>query len=228
LGEAVQILDRPLEELLADVRRAGEVLDPVVDLEDEGARELPDVVQAALRAGALDARDPSLPCRGDQAAQEAEHDERARRHGPLVTPRELGHPVAKRVRARQHRQAFEVTAEVVGKVVDRRETSLRLLAQRLQDDGVQVAAQLGRRKQWPHGVRRSWASAGNDQAGRLGLSVADGPHDDGERILVHLVRTLACQQLVEQHAQGVHVAGRRHGSALHLLGARVLRGQHGQ
>ena len=138
---------------------------------------------------------------------------RARHHRGAVAAHKLAGSVADGVGPGRDRLPFQVAPEILRQLAGCLVPPLGLLAKRLQDDGVQVAAQ-GRAVPPFGGL-----------AGSNGLRLADGLHDRRERFGVHLVRPPARQQLVEQDAQGVDVAGGRHRLTLDLFGARVI-GRH--
>ena len=141
---------------------------------------------------------------------------------------ELAGAIARRAAPREHGNAREVPADVLGQLVHRGVAQLGLLAQRLQDDRVEVAAQTPRQAVVvsPPGHRRS--APGSLLTAVLGRS---GSRSQTTRIsssgspVVDAVRLAAREQLVEDDAERVHVGRGRDAAAAHLLGARVL-GRH--
>ena len=234
-GEAVEILQRLLHDELARGRRAGQVLDGVVQLEQQGVRQVTHVLEAALghlrfMRGHHDA--------DDQRAR----DRRRRCDRRLVPPDELRGAVAQGRRPGHHRQALQVPPHVLGQLLGRGIAPLRLLAQCHQDDVVEVAAQA------PAQLLRVPLACVADRARQERVEhapVGDGdsfhPGDCGTGLLrlelahdlLHLERAAALQvigqapgeQLVEHHAQGVDVGRGRERLPADLLGTRVV-GRH--
>ncbi len=105
---------------------------------------------------------------------------------------------------------------------DRSVPSFGLLAQRLQDDVVEVspesAAQTVQRGGGPVRGRHL-----HDRAGPLGIGLDDRPLETGGRRR-RFVGAAAGQQLVEDHPQRIHVARRRHVISPDLFRAGVGRG----
>ena len=62
--------------------------------------------------------------------------------GRAIAPHELGRPVAPRVLPRDDGQAGEVAAHVLGELIHRGIAPPRLLAERLEDDVVEIAGEL--------------------------------------------------------------------------------------
>ena len=116
-----------------------------MELEQERVGEPTHVAEPTLGPRPVGFGDARLTGRGHDAGHEAQEDQRGPRHRRPVTAGELRSAVAEGVRARAHREAFEVPSKVLGQLERREIASLGLLAQRLQDDGVEIAAQLARR-----------------------------------------------------------------------------------
>ena len=220
--EAVQVFQGMLHQGAARRRGPGEAGDLRLDFEEHRVRQLPHVVEPAVRP-------PRLPGGGGQPCHEGQHDERAGQHGGLVAPDELAGPVGERAGARQHRQAVPVAADVLGEERDAAVAPGRLLAERQRHDAVQVAAQpppqpvgrLPRGKRLPGAVRVRAADQGAGAAQFLG---ADGLRDFHRPPAFQPVGPLAGEQLAEDHPQAVHVAGGGDRLAAQLLRAGVLRG----
>ena len=142
---------------------------------------------------------------------------------------ELAGPIPRRAAARQHGNAREVPADVLGQLVRGGIAQLGFLAHRLQDDRVEIAAQP------PRQARDRFAARGHRRLGPrarlrhrrarpLGIPLADHP-DQLLRIAGRdAVRLAAREQLVQHDAERVDVARGRDAAAAHLLGARVLGG----
>src|SRR6185295_12404413 len=114
----------------------------------------------------------------------------------------LAQPVEERAAPREDRPPVEEAPEVVGEGRRRGVARRGLLAQRLAQDRIQVAAQTG-------GIR---------------LALVDRALERGEAGVAELVGLPPGQQLVEDDAERVDVRGAFDRLAAHLLGARVRRG----
>jgi hypothetical protein len=110
---------------------------------------------------------------------------------------------------RQDRQAAEMPADIVRQCVDRCVALFGLLVQRLEHDGVEIAAQRAR-------LRR----AGGARAHGFGLH--DGVFQRATGIPPQPVGARAGQQFMQHHAQRVHVGGDGDGLAENLLGRGVV------
>ena len=113
-----------------------------MEVEQERVGQLPDVAEPLFGARALHACRPRLPRRADDAG-----DEHRERHGGsaddgAIAAHEFRRPVAPGVLPRDDRQAGEVPAHVLGELIHRRIPPPRLLAERLEDDVVEVAGKL--------------------------------------------------------------------------------------
>ena len=148
-GQGLQVLERALDEVLAEGRGAGDRAHLRLDVEDDGVDEPAGLVEAPLRH-------TGLPRGGHDPTHEAGRHQDRRGHRGAVPSHELAGAVADRVRPGGDRQPFEMAPEVLRQLVGRPITPLGLLAQRLEDDRVQVAAQLGARRGRPR-----WAPLGS-------------------------------------------------------------------
>ena len=141
-GEPVQVFEPLGHDQLARRRRALQLRDRVVEVEQERVGQLPHVAEALLGARALRPRHPRLPGRGDHAGDQHRERDHAGADDGAVAAHELGGAVPPGVLARHHRQPREVAADVLGELVDRGVAPLRLLAQRLEHDVVEIAGEL--------------------------------------------------------------------------------------
>ena len=223
-GETVQVLHRPLQDQAPRVRGARKVLNRIVDLEDEGVRELAEVVEPRLRTAPVRLGNPGLPCGDDDAADERqEHDRCSGDHGSM-TANELAGLVPPRAPLRNHRKTAQVTADVFGKLFHRSVPSLRFLPQRLQQDEVEVAAQLSRQPwRWRLFRGRVPLGAPHRSARPFGLLARDGCGQLATGAALEAVGSATREEPIEHHSKRVHVAGGRHRLATDLLGAGVLR-----
>ncbi len=232
-------------------RCARQVGDGVVQVVERRVGQRAQVVEATLRARALAARHAPLPGGRRATGQQRSQDQRAHGHRGDVPARETACPIRGRVGTRAHGPALDVAAQVVGQRLGRRVTPLRFLVQRLEHDGVEVAAQPARettcvgvrtRRALGHGPRRgvrrarrrarqrggcrgaTGAEAETPQraAGRQRLLVAHHARQFVRRARAQAMRGQASEQLVQKRAERVDVAGRRHRQAAHLLGTGVL------
>ena len=179
--ELFGVLQRALHDQLARRRRAGQVADRVVELEQERVRELPHVVEVPLRGRALGPRDFRLiERRGQRRAEREGADHRGRRTG-LVASDELARPIRERVLTRRNRAALEIALQVLGEGADRLVASLGLLAERLEHDVVEIPG----------------------DARTLRLLVADGAGDRlGGGAIRRAVGAAAGQQVIEARHPG--------------------------
>jgi hypothetical protein len=177
-----------------------------------------------------------LPRRRDDAAGEGQQQQGRGSDPQLVPTHELLRAVAERVRARDDRPAFQVATDVLRELLDRRVAPLRILSERHQDDVVQVAREPAtqlRRRLAPlprDGLRRVAGCPdalfprcrARDGGARLDrLLLADDARDLVRAERGQLVRAVPGQQLVENHAEAVDVAGGGDRLAPHLFGTRV-------
>ena len=155
-------------------------------------------------AGLL-ARGPRLPQRDPERGHDRHAERRAGQHRDAVALDELAQQVRARGRMRQHRTALQVTFQIGGQRAGVAIAPFRLGVQRLEHDGVQVAAQAP----FAHAFGQVVAACG--QRRRPARRIA--------------LRTLAQQQFVQQHAQRIHVRRGGHRAAVALLGRGVARGE---
>ena len=94
-------------------------------VKQDRARELAHLVETPLRPCLLGYRNRflltrplRLPARHHDAADQAQDDERRGDRRGRVAPDELARAVGQRVAARQHGQRFQVTANVIGELLD--------------------------------------------------------------------------------------------------------------
>ena len=160
-GKAVQVFERLGGDEPARGRGPGQVLDGVVELEEEGIRELPHVAEAALRARPLLFRPAGLPQGGGHAGDQRHGEQGGHGDRGPVPPRELAGAIAPGIGGRGDGPPAEVALEVVGQLLHRGIAPIGLLAQGLQRDPVQLPAQLRRR-----------SASGATELGRTGASSA--------------------------------------------------------
>src|SRR6185369_8682090 len=98
-----------------------------------------------------------------------------------------------------------MTTDVFGERRDRSVAPRRLLLHRLEDDGVEIAAQRA------IAVRAWWEN----------LPFADDAGDLCGVVVLEPMRTLAREQLIQHGTERIDVSGRGHRLAPHLLGAHV-------
>ena len=89
----------------------------------------------------LDPRQSSLPERASDSQQQAGDQHHRSRHADLVPGDELAEAVADRVGACPHRKSVSMAAQVLRQLIDRGIAPLGLLAQRLEDDVVEITSQ---------------------------------------------------------------------------------------
>ena len=150
--------------------------------------------------------------KADERGDQHEHGGRCG-HAGSVALQELARPVAHRVGLGRDGAPVEGALQVVGQLLGGGVAALGLLAQRLQADRVEVALERTL-PLWRRPSRR-----------RRGRPFAHDALDLGRGAVRQVERALAGEQLVQHHAQRVHVGRRRHGRALHLLG-RGIGGRH--
>ena len=110
--------------------------------------QLPHIIETPLGPGLFCSRDcllhsgpVRLPRRSNNAAEQAQKDERGGDCRRPVPPHEFRTAVGERVFARPDGQRFQVTPEVFGELLDRLIAALGFFAQRHQHDVVEIAAQ---------------------------------------------------------------------------------------
>ncbi|MEM9593506.1 MAG: hypothetical protein AAGD06_04560 [Acidobacteriota bacterium] len=139
--------------------------------------------------------------------------------------KKLAGPVAEGIGPGPHRPAFEVATDVVRQLLCRTVAPARFLAQRPEDDVVEVPAETAA----PAFVRHPNPAGGNwSLAGANRRLFADPPFEAASAVPGPVEGAHAGHQLVEQDAEGVHVGGGAEGFPPHLLGARIFEGQEPQ
>ena len=113
-----------------------------MDFKNQGVRELADVVEPGVGAKPVRFGNPSLPRGDDDAGHERHEHERRGGDDGSMTPGELAGNVVPRVFARRHGKADHVPADVFRELRCGRVPLLWFLPQRLQQDEVEIAAQL--------------------------------------------------------------------------------------
>ncbi len=215
-----------------------------MNVEDERIRQPAHVVEARLGAGPRDPRLAGLPRRADHPGDEREERQRGGADRRTMAPDELGGPIVPGVPPRQHGKPFEVPPHVFRELIDRGVAARRLLAQRLEDDGIEVAGEppaqtlrldraqlaggdLTRRHRLRAGDRlrcvRTVGRVRDSGAGARRHRLADHPRHVDRRPARDAIGPPAGEQLVEQYAERVDVGRGRHRIAANLLGAGVLR-----
>ena len=227
--EVVEVGQALLDEEPPGRRGAREVADRVVELVQERIRELPHVVEAPLRPGLGGPRAARLPHGHHDSAGERRDDERRRSETHTMAAHELAGPISRRAASRQHGNAREVPADVLGQLVRGGIAQLGFLAHRLQDDRVEIAAQPPRQARDRfaapgHRRVRPRARLRHRRARPLGIPLADHPDQLLRVSRRDAVRLPAREQLVQHDAERIDVARGRDAAAAHLLGARVLGG----
>jgi hypothetical protein len=176
----------------------------------------------------------------DRHGDRKDHDARARDHRGRVPAHEALCVVGPVALPRLHRLVRKVMPDVRDQSLDRAIAMLRLLAQRPHDDRVEIAHEpprqaLRREAALARGLldvgrilsRQALHRAQDRGAGTRRIHHAyRALHLDVARGLGQLVGTQASQQSIQDDAEGIHVARRRHRRAGDLLGARVFRREH--
>ena len=112
-GQGLQVLERALDEVLAEGRGPGDGAHLRLDVEDDGVDEPAGLVEAPLRH-------PGLPRGGHDPAHEAGRDQARGGHPGAVAAHELAGAVADRVGPGRHRPPLEVAPHVLGQRLGRR------------------------------------------------------------------------------------------------------------
>ena len=182
-----------------------------------GAEHRQQRIAHGLVAGGLAACDVAftrgfarLPGHARQAAHQAEQHQRACTHGHAVAAHQAREHVSRRFAAGQHRQALLPALQLVAQRAGVCVTLRRFGAQAAQHDGIEITAQ-----------RRAVGRRGQAAGGCRLLRRVQALHGALQRTALQLPGQLAAQQLVEHHAQGVHIGRGPHGLALQLLGRAV-------
>ncbi len=182
-----------------------------------------DSVSATSRARLASARLP-----GGRAGSANHGDERhgRRRDGRAVPSHELADAVRRRLGPSLDGQSVQVTLDIGAELGGPPVATVRIGAERLEDNPIEVAAEpppqaLGSRGAEPGGISLEGSS------GRVGGDAAAGGSGcrDGVRGAGVAAGARAGQELVEQHAKAVDVRRRRDGAASGLLGSGVGRRQ---
>src|SRR6185437_3068907 len=169
--------------------------------------------------------DLRLVTRCRQAGGQCEEHDTCNTDGNPVAPGKLAGTIDEAVTPGEDGFAPQVALDVFGERIHGRITLCGVLAQRLQHDGIEVAreyaVQLPRRRA-PRvrcRVAEPEAARGND------LLLEDGLFQRSTRIALGSIWPLACQELVEHHAESVDVRGCRDRRAGDLLRRRIVRCQ---
>ena len=188
-GQAVEILHALADHQLPRRRRSRQLGDGVVELEDEAARQGPYVVEALLGAAPLGvgivARGiggAGLPQRRGQRPRQSDERDRRGRDRDDVAPYEGAGAIAPGVGPGADRPALAIARQILGQLEGALIAPLGLFAQRLHDDGVEIATQqpaqpvgsVGRRRRRQ---RRIGDRAGHGEARTHGISAADDTDD---------------------------------------------------
>ena len=146
-----------------------------------------------------------LPDGGRTAARDGQSDESRGGQAQAMPGRELPHPIRPAVGRGQHGPAFQVALQIVGQLIGATVAPLGILAQRLEDDAIDV---------------------GVDRAGRSRFLHADGVDQLRVGARHQTVRATPRGQAIQQHAERVHVRGRGDRFAAQLLRAGTFRRDH--
>ena len=112
-----------------------------MNLKDQRVRKLADVVKPLFRARPLGLCDSHLAHNGDYSCDQQDEDHRRGRHCHLMPGDELAGAIADRVFPRDNRHALDMPPDVLCELLDRSIASLRFLAQRLENNGIEIALQ---------------------------------------------------------------------------------------
>ena len=132
----------------------------------------------------------------DAESGEQTHEHHGARHDQPIPADELANPVAQGRGPGEDRVALEVALEILGHRVHGRVPLVGLFLERLEDDGVEIAAQ-----QAPH------RGIGGHVARPTRIDAQDRLVEREPRAAREAVRALAREQLVEEDAERVHVGG---------------------
>ena len=111
-------------------------------LEQKGSCELPHVSEPPFGALPLGLSDLRLPDDQRHRSEQARQEQGCHERGRAMASHEFRQPVCHGVAARADRLSVEVPLDVVRQRLSRQIAAFGFLAQRLQDDGVEVALQL--------------------------------------------------------------------------------------
>jgi hypothetical protein len=178
-----------------------------IGIADRRDQQLPKLLGAPLLA----AGDSRLPQRQCRAGSDRERHGRGAGHQEPITPHELPAAICHGVGPRKHGPMAGVALEIVGQRAYRGVTLVRILLQRLEHDGIEIAPQL-------FGER-----AGHSRARPGRLDTEDRLLELTARRATEHVRPSAAQQLVKHHPERVDI--RRYGDRLicDLLGRGIVR-----
>jgi hypothetical protein len=179
--------------------RAGQGGNGIVIVEQHEMRQLADFTEAPPGHA-------RLPRGGDDAAHQAEQQQRCRYHAGFVPSHELRKPVPARSGPGLDRVSLQVAAKVFGELVDGSVAPRGFLAQRHLDDFLQIRIEAPAGP-GAHSLRLGGTNLARQVHGAGGVAV--GPD--------------AGKQLVHEDAQRVDVAGGGDGRSLHLFRAGVFR-----
>ena len=215
------------QQRLPRLRRAGQVFNLIVVLEDLLVGQLPQLVEALLRDVALGVGHAALrighfglPQRQARAAHHRHQRQCGGGDRRAVALHEALQQVASAGRPRADRIALQVGSDVGGECIDADITLHHRLGQRLEQDVVQVALQPFARDQ-PGAVLRACRHQVAGSCGFVFQHRACRFHGRGGRASVG---PLARQHHVQQHPEAVNVGGGADGFTAHLFGAGVVRG----
>ena len=141
-GQAVQILLRALDQQFTGVGRAGQRHDGVVQFEEHGVGQAAHVLEALLGADALAIGHVPLPGSGEDSAHQRDQKQGGGEDPGTMAVNEFAGAVAQGIGTRGDRVSVQVAAQVVGKLLDAAVAAHRFLAQRHQQDVVDIARQL--------------------------------------------------------------------------------------
>ena len=120
-------------------KRAFQIFDLRINVEEIGVSQFPNIAETLLRflrsiwATRDCQRVATIPAMMGEEKQECNDD------AGLVSTNELRGSIVKGVLVRPDRQTFEMAANIFGKLFDRGIAALRFLAQRHQDDVIEIA-----------------------------------------------------------------------------------------
>lgn len=139
--QAVEVLARLREKERTGLRGARQLPDGVMELEEEGVGEPPDVLEPPLGARFGGARSPGLPHGRPHASADDEHDEDRRGGRGRVAAQKLSRPIGEAAPPGLHGLCGEVPLQVRRKLLGGGVAVFRLRADRLAHDGIEVSAE---------------------------------------------------------------------------------------
>ena len=134
-GEPSQIFQRRVDNQLPRLRAARKLTGESIDIEE--------LVGQLAHFQEMPLRDAALVVGHQQARRQTPYDCRGSRHRGPVTPQEFAAPVPGVAAPGTHGAPFQKRANVVGQGIDRAIALLRLFAESLQDDEVQILGNRG-------------------------------------------------------------------------------------